>query len=74
MEARKALRAKMSVQHFETQDGPSGAAGWQPAGPLARRAFETQDGLSKAAGWQPAGPLRPNMGFQGLRVGRPQGH
>ena len=70
---------------FETQDGLTRAAGWQPAGVLrpkmaykscglpARKGFETQDGLTRAAGWQPAGVLRPNMGLQELRAGSPQG-
>ena len=51
---------------FETQDGLTRAAGWQPG-------FETQDGLTRAAGWQPARVLRNKMGLQELRAGSPQG-
>ena len=69
---------------FETQDGFTRTAGWQPArvlrpkaykscGLAARRGFETQDGLTRAAGWQPAGVLRPKMGLQELRAASPQG-
>ena len=60
------LRA-MARRGFETQDGLTRAAGWQPAG-----GFETQDGLARAAGWQLAGVLRSKMGLPELLAGSPQ--
>ena len=66
-----------SPRRFETQDGLTRAAGWQPAGVLEHKrglrelragsnGLESQDGLTRAKGWQPAGVLRPKMGLQEL--------